>query len=67
MIMLVVRILDKKDEYKEKLKELMERKEIIETQIRWVAWNYKYPGIPFDKDKSFPYKKIIREEFNIVI
>jgi len=65
-MILVVRILDKED-YTQKLKELMERKEIIETQIRWVAWNYKYPSIPFDKDKSFPYKKIIREEFNLVI
>ena len=59
----------KKEDVKEIIKELMETKEETENLLREVVYNYA-----IEKGLSraitmecFPYKKIIREEFDLVI
>lgn len=59
----------KKEAVKEIIKELMETKEEADNLLREVVYNYAIENglsraVTMD---CFPYKKIIREEFNLVI
>jgi len=62
-----------KDEVKEKIIKLMKKRENNEIELRKVIFDYcKYEGLvaasrEFSIDKPIAYKKIIREEFDLVI
>ena len=53
-----------KEETKRKLENLMYQENIIKIDIRLTVWHYFHPDELMPE--SFPYKKIIREEFGLV-
>ena len=54
-----------REETKKKLEKLMEEENIINNTIKLTVWNYLYPDELMPE--AFPYKKIIREVFGLVI
>ena len=51
---------------KKNIEELLDVLRETEENIKRLVWMYKYPDEPYE-GQSFPYKKILREEFNLVI
>lgn len=52
---------------KEDLEDLIKEKNHLEEEIKELVWKDQFPEKPYEKDTSFPWKKILREQYEIVI
>ena len=52
---------------KEALEDLIEEKKHLEEEIKELVWKDQFPEKPYEKGASFPWKKILREQYEVVI